>query len=105
MEIRLQIGSSVLNNKLIVDMKIYVVLNIKDGKYDAILYHKDIHVLVSSCVIFVSHMGLYLQTVSLKTTLTASLFVKILTKREIKCMCIAMLISLQFIVFCETEIT
>lgn len=56
-------------------------------------------------LIFVSHMGLYLQTVSLKTTLTASLFVKILTKREIKCMCIAMLISLQFIVFCETEIT
>lgn len=52
MEIRLQIGSSVLNNKLIVDMKIYVVLNIEDGKYDAILYHKDIHVLVSSCVNF-----------------------------------------------------
>lgn len=44
MEIRLQIGSSVLNYKLIVDMKIYVVLNIEDGKYDAILYHKDIHV-------------------------------------------------------------
>lgn len=41
-----------LNNKLIVDMKIYVVLNIEDGKYDAILYHKDIHVLVSSCVNF-----------------------------------------------------
>lgn len=58
--------------------------------------------LVQICV---SHMGLYLQTVSLKTTLTASLLVKIYTKREIKCMCIAMLISLQFIVFCETEIT
>lgn len=44
MEIQLLIGSSVLNNKLIVYMKIYVVLNTKVGKYDAILYHKDIHV-------------------------------------------------------------
>lgn len=83
MEIQLLIGSSVLNNKLIVDMKIYVVLNIEDGKYDAILYHKDIHVLVSSCVIFVSHMGLYLQTVSLKTTLTASLFVKSVQREKL----------------------
>lgn len=48
----LKIGSSVLNNKLVVYKKIYVVLNTKDGEYDAILYHKDIHVLVSSCVNF-----------------------------------------------------
>lgn len=41
-----------LNNKLIVDMKIYVVLNIEDGKYDVILYYKDIYVLVFFCVNF-----------------------------------------------------
>lgn len=33
-------------------MKIYVVLNIKDGKYDVILYYKDIYVLVFFCVNF-----------------------------------------------------
>lgn len=41
-----------LNYKLIVDMKIYVVLNIEDGKYDVILYYKDIYVLVFFCVNF-----------------------------------------------------
>lgn len=41
-----------LNNKLIVYMKIYVVLNIKVGKYDVILYYKDIYVLVFFCVNF-----------------------------------------------------
>lgn len=41
-------------------MKIYVVLNIKVGKYDVILYYKDIYVLVFFCVIFVLYMGLYL---------------------------------------------
>lgn len=33
-------------------MKIYVVLNIKVGKYDVILYYKDIYVLVFFCVNF-----------------------------------------------------
>lgn len=105
MEIQLLIGSSVLNNKLIVYMKIYVVLNTKVGKYDAILYHKDFHVLVSSCVNFCFAHGPIFANSIIKNDFNCISLRQICTKREIKCMCIAMLISLQFIVFCETEIT
>lgn len=82
-------------------MKIYVVLNTKVGKYDAILYHKDIHVLVSSCVNFCFAHGPIFANSIIKNDFNCISLRQI----EIKCMCIAMLISLQFIVFCETEIT
>lgn len=57
-------------------MKIYVVLNIKVGKYDVILYYKDIYVLVFFCVNFCFVYGFIFVNSIIKMILIVFFFVK-----------------------------